>query len=90
MWILWLVVIAIGLVYIYNNYKTDDEDMLGAKVFGYYFLGAFHLNLGLLPIPLGFIIYLIAFKPTLNKDAKRYASYLGLIGFIIGAISRFI
>lgn len=90
MWILWLVVIALGLIYIYNNYKTDEEDMLGLKLVGYYLLGGLRLNLEALPIPLGIIIYLFAFKPTLNIDAKKYAAYLGLAGFIIGVIFRII
>lgn len=90
MWILWLLVIALGLIYIYSNYKTDEEDMLGLKLVGYYFLGGFHLNLEALPIPLGIIIYLFAFKPTSNIDAKKYSACFGFAGFVIGIISRFI
>ena len=90
MGILWLVVIVIGLIYIYNNYKIDEEDMLGLKLVGYYILGGFQLKIGSFPIPLGFIIFLIAFRPELNKDAKKYATYLGLIGFILGVFSIFI
>ena len=57
MGILWLVVIALGLIYIYSNYKTDEEDMLGLKLVGYYLLGGFHLNLEALPILLGVQIH---------------------------------
>ncbi|MCG8498960.1 MAG: hypothetical protein MJB12_00940 [Firmicutes bacterium] len=86
--LLWIIVIALGLIYIYKNYKVDEEDMLGLKLVGYYLLGAFRLNLGALPIPLGFIIYLIAFRPTLNTNAKKYSAYLGIAAFIVGVLSN--
>lgn len=75
------VIIALVLIY----HKSDkSEELLVLKLIGYYFLGSFRFNIGQFAIPIGFLIYLVAFHPKTNISFKRYAAVLGLIIFILG------
>ncbi|WP_156319846.1 hypothetical protein [Bacillus sp. FJAT-18017] len=53
------------------------------KIIGYFILGSFAFNFNLISIPLGFIVYLLLFRPKLNVDIKRTASVLGFLTFIV-------
>jgi hypothetical protein len=75
--------LILGLVVIYRKRDTS-EDLLFIKLVGYYLLGSFRFNLNRLAIPLGFIIYLVFSRPSLNARIKRYAALLGITFFIIG------
>ncbi len=77
------VVLLAGLIFIYKK-SNETEELLGLKLFGYYFLGCFRLNINQIAIPLGFLIYLIALHPQVNFRSKRQAAVLGLIFFLIG------
>jgi hypothetical protein len=80
---LFTAVLILGIIIIYR--KSDScENLLFLKLLGYYLLGSFRFNLNKLAIPLGFILYLIFFKPKLNEKNKRSAALLGLLFFILG------
>lgn len=83
------VVIAV-LICIYIKYKAENESYLGMKLIGYYILGAFRLNLNRIALPLGFIIFILFFKPKINSSAKRMAAWLGLLIFITGLLVPYI
>ncbi|MGL5354633.1 MAG: hypothetical protein ACRDA5_15175, partial [Clostridium sp.] len=51
-----------------------------------YLLGGFRFNLSSLVIPLGFALYLIFFKPSLNKNVKKLAATFGFIIFCVGIV----
>lgn len=72
------------------RHRDKDEDFLGLKLMGYYFLGAFRFNLNEFAIPLGFLIYLVAFYPKTNVQIKRNSALLGLLILIVGvAVPRY-
>lgn len=72
--------------FIYKKYKTDEEDYLAFKLVGFYLLCTFRFNFNNLPLPAGFIVFLLLFKPKTNNRAKRAAAFLGLFVFIYGLL----
>ncbi|OEF99898.1 hypothetical protein BHF71_07240 [Vulcanibacillus modesticaldus] len=74
------IVVIIGILY--SNRKVN-ENLLVLKLFGYYLLGAFYLNLNGLVIPIGIIISLFL-KSKINRSIKLGASIFGFIMMIIG------
>lgn len=80
-----LICIVLVLMLIYRK-RESEEAYLGMKVIGYYFLGSFTFNLNMFPIPLGYIIYLMFFKPTQNSKVKKVAVNFGLIVFFASVI----
>lgn len=89
MGIVFTVFIIISLVYIYKK-REEEEAYLAIKVVGYYLLGSFRFNFNSLIIPLGFALYLIFFRPSINKKVKRLAATFGFIIFCFGVISPII
>lgn len=88
MGIISIIVLGIGiykLVGIYKERECEEENLV-LKIFGYYFLGSFRFSFNWLSIPLGYIIYLTSFKPSINKNIKRVSANLGLIMFCLGII----
>ncbi|WP_366922664.1 hypothetical protein MFMK1_003139 [Metallumcola ferriviriculae] len=81
------ILIIAALVYIYQQ-RENEEEYLVLKLIGYYFLGSFRFNINQLYFPLGFIIFLIVFKPNVNRKIKHWAAYLGLAAFLIGLASH--
>lgn len=75
-----LILISIVLVLIYRK-RESEEAYLGIKVIGYYLLGSFTFNFNMFPIPLGYIIYLMFFKPTQNRKIKNMLVNFGLVVF---------
>lgn len=63
--------------------KGEAESYFPLKIIGYFILGSFTFNFNQLPIPLGFIVYLLFFRPTLNVDVKRMAAVVGVLAFIL-------
>lgn len=63
--------------------KDDTEAYFPLKIIGYFLLGSFAFNLNQVSIPLGFILYLLFFRPKLNAHVKRMAAVLGVFSFII-------
>lgn len=80
--IIGVLVVIFVLILFYKN-REDDEEYLGLKLVGYYLLGTFNLNVGIL-IPIGFIIWLLLFHPKTNRTIKRYSAIFGLIMMLIG------
>ncbi|WLD92627.1 hypothetical protein [Alkalihalobacillus sp. AL-G] len=91
--ILFLIAPIIGLVFIYRK-RTDEEGNLILKMIGYYMLGAFTFSLNNWAIPIGFLVYLIAFHPVQNIKVKQLSAYLGLgvfaLQLIISPIENYI
>ncbi|WP_437833598.1 hypothetical protein ACQRXC_22105 (plasmid) [Niallia taxi] len=80
--IIYIVLVVGGLVYLIKK-KCDTEAKFPLKIIGYYILGVFAFKFNGIALPLGFIIYLLFFRPKVNADIKRQAAIFGLIIFII-------
>lgn len=63
--------------------KEDEEPYYLLKIIGYFILGSFAFNFNQFSLPLGFIVYLLFFRPTLNIDVKRMATVFGVLAFIL-------
>ncbi|PJN87236.1 hypothetical protein [Bacillus sp. mrc49] len=63
--------------------NVDKETYFPLKIFGYFILGSFTFHLNQISLPLGFIVYLIFFRPKLNVQGKRIAAVFGFSAFII-------
>jgi hypothetical protein len=79
---LWLIVLVVGIVILYNG-RERDEDLLALKLVGYYFLGSFYIAINGLVLPIGFVICLFL-RPSDNRSVKRGAAIFGLALMIIG------
>lgn len=78
--------VLIAFIFIYRKYKTDNEEFLLLKLIGYFLLGSFRFNFNKLALPAGFIIYLVFFRPQINKPVKKAIASLGLFVFICGLL----
>lgn len=63
--------------------KDDTESYFPLKIIGYFVLGSFAFNFNQISLPLGFLAYLLFFRPKLNVHVKRIASVLGVLAFIL-------
>lgn len=79
---LWLIVVVVGIVMLYNG-REHDEELLALKLVGYYLLGTFFISLNGLVLPIGFVICLLL-RPNSNRSAKRGAAIFGLVLMLIG------
>jgi hypothetical protein len=75
------VIAIVLLIVIYIN-REVEEAYLGIKLFGYYYIGAFNLNINIL-IPLGIIICLFLFHPKINAKVKMYSAISGYTFMIL-------
>jgi len=78
--------VLIAFIFIYRKYKTDNEEFLLLKLIGYYLLGSFRFNFNKIALPVGFIAYLVFFRPQINKPVKKALASLGLFVFICGLL----
>lgn len=78
--------VLIVFIFIYRKYKTDNEEFLLLKLIGYYLLGSFRFNFNKISLPAGFIVYLVFFRPQINKPVKKAIASLGLFVFICGLL----
>jgi hypothetical protein len=69
-------VIAMILLIAIYRYREVEENYLGIKLVGYYYVGAFNLNINIL-IPLGIIIFLFLLRPKTNAKIKMYSALCG-------------
>lgn len=85
-------IIVVLLMYRYKN-REEIESNLGFKIVGYYLLGAFTFRINELALPLGFMIFLLFFRPTRNVQLKQFSAMLGLIMYfaqlIIPAVDEY-
>lgn len=84
--ILWILLIAAILVYIYKTFKTEEEEYAEFKVLGYYLLGGFRVFYNNLIIPLGFVVFLLFMKPEKNQKMKKVAAVFGVIMLFLGYV----
>lgn len=80
--IVYIVLVVGGLLYL-SKKKRDSEAKFPLKIIGYYILGVFAFKFNEIALPLGFIVYLLFFRPKVNADIKRQAATFGLIIFIL-------
>lgn len=71
-------IIVVLLVYRYQK-REEIESNLGFKIVGYFLLGAFTFRMNGLALPLGFMIFLLFFRPAKNVEFKQFSVTLGLV-----------
>jgi hypothetical protein len=74
---LFTIVVIFLLISIYKR-RVESEPHLGWKIVGYYLLGAFTFRMNDIPLPLGFLLFLLFFRPAKNVKTKQHAAFLGL------------
>lgn len=80
--IVYAVILIVSFLFLVR--KMDEaESYFPLKIIGYFIVGSFAFNFNQIPLPLGFIVYLLFFRPTLNVDVKRMASVFGVLAFIL-------
>lgn len=84
--VIYLLLPAVGIYFILRK-RQEEEQYLVLKLIGYYILCAFSFSINAFMLPLGFIIYMIALRPKMNKKPKQQAAILGLVMFGILFIS---
>jgi hypothetical protein len=82
------VIAIILLIVIYRN-REVEETYLGIKLIGYYYVGAFNLNINIL-IPLGIFICLFLLSPKINAKVKMYSALCGYTMMIISYLFPFL
>ncbi|MBT2684980.1 hypothetical protein [Bacillus sp. ISL-37] len=80
--IIYNVILIASFIFLLQK-KDDTEAYFPLKIIGYFLLGSFAFNLNQVSLPLGFILYLLFFRPKLNAHVKRMAAVLGVFSFII-------
>ncbi len=80
--IVYSVLLVVSFIFLVLK-KKEAESYFPLKIIGYFILGSFAFNFNQVPLPLGFILYLIFFRPSLNIDIKRLASIFGVLSFIL-------
>ncbi|WP_409174590.1 hypothetical protein [Brevibacillus fortis] len=80
--ILLTIIQIVLLVFIYKK-REETESNLGWKIVGYFWLGAFAFKVNEIPLPLGFLLFLLIFRPMTNVKTKKRSAYLGLAFFLI-------
>ena len=80
--IVYTVILIVSFLFLVRK-MDETESYFPLKVIGYFIVGSFAFNFNQIPLPLGFIVYLLFFRPTLNKDVKRMASVFGVLAFIL-------
>ncbi|MFS0864848.1 hypothetical protein [Fredinandcohnia sp. 179-A 10B2 NHS] len=63
--------------------KEEAESFSALKIIGYFILGSFTFNINQISLPLGFVVYLLFLRPTINVDVKRLAAIFGFLAFIL-------
>ncbi|PWW17076.1 hypothetical protein DFO73_1326 [Cytobacillus oceanisediminis] len=80
--IIYTVILIVSFLFL--AWKKDEaESYFPLKIIGYFILGSFAFNFNQIPFPIGFIVYLLFFRPKLNVNVKRMASVFGVLAFIL-------
>ncbi|MGG0848939.1 hypothetical protein [Peribacillus simplex] len=79
--IVYTVILIVSFLFIVRK-NDDKESYFPLKIIGYFILGSFAFNFNQISIPLGFVVYLIFFRPKLNVQVKRITAVFGFIAFI--------
>lgn len=77
------IVILVGSFLFLVWKEEDTESYFSLKIIGYFILGSFGLMVNQTSLPLGFVVYLIFFRPKLNGKVKREAAVLGFLAFLL-------
>ncbi|MGE6378156.1 hypothetical protein [Peribacillus muralis] len=80
--IVYTVILIVSFIFLMRK-KDDKDNYFPLKIIGYFILGSFEFKLNQISLPLGFIVYLIFFRPKLNIQVKRQAATFGFFAFII-------
>lgn len=81
--------VIVAFVLIYRN-REEAEANLGYKIVGYYLLGAFTFRLNEYALPVGFVVFLLFFRPAKNVKAKQHSAYLGLAFYLLQLIVPYV
>lgn len=73
---------GVALFLLYQR-RQVSENYLFLKLLGYTLLGGFTFSINELRLPLGFVVFLIFFRPGQNKQIKQLAAYLGLLLYLL-------
>ncbi|WP_449536517.1 hypothetical protein [Ferdinandcohnia sp. Marseille-Q9671] len=76
-------VLLIGSCLFLMKKKVDTESSFTLKIIGYFIVGSFAFTFNQIAVPLGFIVYLLFFRPKLNVRVKRLAAIFGVLTFIV-------
>lgn len=80
--IVYTVILIVSFLFLLFN-KGEAESYFPLKIIGYFLLGSFAFNFNQISLPLGFMVYLLFFRPKLNVDVKQMASVFGVLAFIL-------
>lgn len=80
--IVYTVILIVSFLFLVRK-QTEAETYFPLKIVGYFILCSFSFNFNQITLPLGFIVYLLFFRPKLNVDVKRVASVFGVLAFIL-------
>ncbi len=88
---MFLVFIAVvGIILLYGK-SEEPEPYLMLKIIGLVILGVFRLEIGIVILPIGFLIFLLFARTlTTNGRVKKGAAYLGLLVFCLSLLLPFI
>ncbi|MCS0824780.1 hypothetical protein NX029_12430 [Cytobacillus firmus] len=80
--IIYTVILIVSFLFLVWK-KGEAESYFPLKIIGYFILGSFAFNFNQIPLPIGFIVYLLFLRPKLNVNVKRMASVFGVLAFIL-------
>lgn len=79
--IVYTVIFIVSFLFLIRK-NVDSESYFPLKIIGYFILGSFAFNFNQISLPLGFVVYLLFFRPKLNMQVKQLAAVFGFLAFI--------
>ncbi|GHI00997.1 hypothetical protein [Neobacillus kokaensis] len=80
--IIYTIILIISLLFLIRK-KDDFESYFLLKIMGFFILGSFAFHFNQISLPLGFLVFLLFFRPKLNVDVKRKAAVYGVLAFMM-------
>ncbi|WP_421380851.1 hypothetical protein ACOJQI_18755 [Bacillus salacetis] len=80
--VLLLLLQAAGVIYLHSK-PAEEETNLFLKLIGYSILGSFSFGINQIKLPVGFAVFLLFFKPSMNTKVKKQAALQGLAIFLL-------